>query len=212
MRLKQLKRWSLAHVIRGAALALCAVLVTGCAVLTPAPVSERTPPPKPGAKPAAPATSAQPDAAPKPDAGVIVTPLPSTSPGAPTGPTHTVKPGDTLFSIAKANNVDHRALAAWNNVDPASIKVGQQLRLTPPDGGMARAKPLPGSTDGRPPEGSAPSADPNMKTQPLGQRVPYQVATPCVGTPCGVRSGPPLPVSSVSASSSAVSCSCPIGR
>ncbi len=151
--------------IREAALALCAVcmlLIAGCAAISPAPVSERTPPPKPGAKPAPPTLAA------KPDAGVHATPLP------PSGPTHTVRQGDTLFSIAKAHGVDYRELAAWNNVDPASIKVGQQLRLTPPDGvATAPMKPAPGGVEVRPLDGSAPSADPNMKTQPLAQRVPY---------------------------------------
>ena len=60
--------------IHGGVLAICAGLFAGCAVLNPAPVSERTPPPKPGAKPAP--VTVQPDAAPKPDAGVIATPLP----------------------------------------------------------------------------------------------------------------------------------------
>ena len=116
----------------------------------------------------------------KPDAGVQVTPLPSlqsipSSPVvAPSGPTYTVKQGDTLFSIAKANGVDYRELAAWNNVDPASIKIGQQLRLTRPDGVATAPTSPPGGVETRRLEGGgAPSADPNLKTQPLAQRVPY---------------------------------------
>lgn len=140
----------------------CALLVAGCGAIPPAPVSERTPPPKPGVKPAPPTTLA------KPDSGVTVTPLP------PAGATYTVRQGDTLFSIAKAHGVNYRELAAWNNVDPASIKVGQQLRLTPPDGvATAPMKRLPGSVETRPLDSGAPSSDPTMKTQPLGQRVPY---------------------------------------
>jgi lipoprotein NlpD len=151
------------HACHCGALALCAALIGGCAVLTPAPVSERTPPPKPGAKPA--------PAAAKPDAGVTATPLPSSSPA---GPTYTVKPGDTLFSIGKANGIDYRDLAAWNNIDSASIKVGQQLRLTPPDGvATVPVKPPSGAVETRPLDGSASSSDPNLKTQPLAQRVPY---------------------------------------
>ena len=137
--------------------AACAVLFAGCAAIAPAPVSERTPPPKPP-----PVTAA------KPDARVVARPLP------PAGATYTVRQGDTLFSIAKAHGVDFRELAGWNNVDPASIKAGQQLRLTPPDGVAATPiKSPPGGVETRPLDGGVVSADPTMKTQPLGQRVPY---------------------------------------
>lgn len=160
--------------MHGGVLAFCAALIAGCAVLTPAPVSERTPPPKPGAKPAP--VAAQPDTASKPDASVIATPLPPASPALPSGPTYTVRQGDTLFSIGKAHGIDYRDLAAWNGIDPASIKVGQQLQLTPP-GGVATApmKPPAGAVEARPLEGGVgvPSTDPNLKTQPLAQRVPY---------------------------------------
>jgi lipoprotein NlpD len=148
-------------VIGSAALAWCGLLIAGCAVISPAPVSERTPPPKPAAKP---------PVAAKPDPGVVATPLPPSTPG----PTYTVRQGDTLFSIAKAHGLDYRELAAWNNVDPASIRTGQQLRLTPPDGvATAPVKPVPGAVETRPLDGAAPSADPNIKTQPLAQRVQY---------------------------------------
>jgi lipoprotein NlpD len=151
------------HLCSNGMLALCAALIAGCAVINPAPVSERTPPPS--AKPVPPAVVA------KPDSGVVAAPLP---PVVPSGPTYTVKPGDTLFSIAKANRVDQRELAAWNNIDSSSIKVGQVLRLTPPDGvAVAPMKPPPGGIETRPLDGGVPSADPNMKTQPLAQRVPY---------------------------------------
>ncbi len=141
--------------------------LSGCGVLTPAPVSERAPPAKTDARPL------PPQAVPaKPDAGVVATPLPS----APAGATYTVKQGDTLFGIAKAHGVDYRELAAWNNIDPASIKVGQQLRLSAPGAVVATpVKPVPGTVETRPLDGGAgaPSADPNLKTQPLAQRVPY---------------------------------------
>ena len=45
----------------------------------------------------------------------------------------TVAPGDSLYSIADENNLDFRALAAWNNIPPPYlIKPGQRLRLEPP--------------------------------------------------------------------------------
>ena len=46
-----------------------------------------------------------------------------------------VQSGDTLYSIAFANNLDVNRLAQWNNiVDTRKLQVGQQLRLTPPEG------------------------------------------------------------------------------
>lgn len=150
------------------------MLVAGCAATPPAPVIERDSsagrvPPKVAAvtpKPApSPAVAAKPDA----DAGVVVTPL-----GAADGTLYTVKSGDTMFSIAKANGVSVRDLAAWNNVeDPASIRVGQQLRLAPP--GSIVATPAPMAAPEVRPADAVPSAavDGNTKTQPLGQRVPY---------------------------------------
>ena len=58
---------------------------------------------------------------------------------------HTVKKGDTLYSIALDNGQDYKDVAAWNNLDnPNLIKVGQQLRVTPPDNGapVAISKPV----------------------------------------------------------------------
>ena len=153
-----------------AVIAMAGTLLAGCASTAPAPVSERgSSAPAPKRQPTVTAPTPPPGSAPaaKADAGVVVTPL-----GAADGaPLYTVKPGDTLFSIAKTNGVAVRDVAAWNNIeDPASIRVGQQLRLTPP-GGVA-ATPAPSTVTTAKPAESQPS-DPNMKTQPLGQRVPY---------------------------------------
>jgi lipoprotein NlpD len=140
-------------------------------------VLDRTTQPKPPPAPPPRAVIAKPEpvvvAKPDAGAGVIVTPLPS---GDGAASSYTVKPGDTLFSIAKANGVPVRSLAAWNNIeDPANISVGQQLRLTPPGGVTATpVKPPAGAPEGRPiVVDTPPAADPNTKTQPLGQRVPY---------------------------------------
>lgn len=47
--------------------------------------------------------------------------------------TYTVQRGDTLFAIALDFGFDYRDLALWNDiVDPSLIRVGRQLRLTPP--------------------------------------------------------------------------------
>jgi lipoprotein NlpD len=59
-----------------------------------------------------------------------------------TGPSHTVKKGDTLYSIALDNGVYYKDLQSWNSLDdPNRILIGQQLRLSPPEG-SAVAKPL----------------------------------------------------------------------
>ncbi|HUH59661.1 MAG TPA: peptidoglycan DD-metalloendopeptidase family protein [Candidimonas sp.] len=47
-----------------------------------------------------------------------------------TGGTYIVRPGDTLYKIAQANNVDVVTLARLNNIgDPGQLRVGQVLRL-----------------------------------------------------------------------------------
>ncbi len=54
---------------------------------------------------------------------------------------HEVQKGDTLFAIAFQNNLDYRDLAFWNNLPTADIiKVGQVLRLTPPQDFAGRAR------------------------------------------------------------------------
>ncbi len=136
----------------GLALALVCVLAAGCAAKRPAPVTERTPQAQaPAPAPAKPAPR-------QPDARAEV---------------YTVKPGDTLYSIALDQGLDYRELAAWNSIDPARIRVGQQLRLTPPPGAAVTAplKTAPGTVEARP-LGSAPAPE-NVKTQPKAVRVPY---------------------------------------
>lgn len=42
--------------------------------------------------------------------------------------THTVRSGDSLWTIARANNVSHQALAQWNGMGPRdTLRVGQKL-------------------------------------------------------------------------------------
>lgn len=49
----------------------------------------------------------------------------------PSGTTYTVKKGDTLSAIAKANGVSVANLQSWNNIkDPNKISVGQVLKIT----------------------------------------------------------------------------------
>jgi len=47
--------------------------------------------------------------------------------------TTSVRPGDTLYSIAVAHDLDWRDVARWNGIaDPRSLRIGQTLRLTAP--------------------------------------------------------------------------------
>lgn len=101
------------------ALVLLLVLLAGCAGRNrPAPVVDARSPKPPAAKPAAAAPAA---------------PVPA-APRAPGDGFYTVKRGDTLYSIALEHGADYREVAQWNSLDdPTKIRVGQQLRVTPPD-------------------------------------------------------------------------------
>lgn len=139
-----------------AVLALIAVLA-GCASGGPAPIEERGPAPK--AKPAPAAATAVPGAA------------------AAAG-TYTVKPGDTLYKIAVDHSLDYRDLIKWNELDSSAlIKVGQVLRLTPPDGaasaastGVETAAVNGGSVESRP-LGASPSEAPKPAAKPAESKV-----------------------------------------
>jgi lipoprotein NlpD len=118
-------------------------------------------------------------------------PAPRTSEARPDS--YTVKPGDTLYSIALENGLDYRELALWNGLDnPGAIRVGMQLRLTAPPGSIAAAPsggavaaPLktPGGTVEARPIGSGPaaaspaspgaSASGSIVSEPKGVRLLY---------------------------------------
>lgn len=56
--------------------------------------------------------------------------------------THTVREGETLYSIAFRYGLNQRDLAAWNGLgDGRLIYPGQKLRLTRPAGGTVAARP-----------------------------------------------------------------------
>ena len=118
----------------------------------------------------------------RPPAGAR-TPLPADA----RPPLYTVKPGDTLYSIALDYGLDYRELAVWNGIaTPGSLRAGQQLRMTAPQAQATTApfKSAPG-VEGRPiagtpaagGSGAAPGATAGVpetvKTQPQGMRVPY---------------------------------------
>lgn len=72
---------------------------------------------------------------------------PSSAPAVATGGTYVVKPGDTLYKIAQANNISPARLGQLNNItDPGQLRVGQVLRLDgkvpQPDSGVAVTEPV----------------------------------------------------------------------
>lgn len=130
--------------------ALAALTLAACASHPPAPVIERAAPPRetPLSKPA--------------------TPVPVG------GETYTVKKGDTLYSISLEHGRDHRDVAAWNNLDdPNRIRIGQQLRVSPPESEepVAVAKPVLSSA---PTEAKRSGANTDtFKQEPKGGKVAY---------------------------------------
>ena len=143
------------NILRPLSLLLIAA-VAGCASRAPAPVEERGGPP-PAAKPAvaAPAAAAATDAR----AGF-----------------YTVKKGDTLYSIALDHGHDYRDVAGWNNIEnPNLIKIGQQLRVTPPDAGapVAVVKPVTASGPVEVKPASAGTNTDTYKREPKGGKEAY---------------------------------------
>jgi lipoprotein NlpD len=104
-----------------------------------------------------------------------------------------VKRGDTLVSIALANGLDYRELAAWNGITNLSaLRVGQVLVLAPPPGMTGKpttapggaappgAQPVPGApiatplvSPGPPIEARPLANTPTLKVEPRGMKVPY---------------------------------------
>jgi len=145
------------------ACALSAIVAAGCSVRTGAPVIDRTRDAK-----AAPA---------KPSAGVR-----SAQRATDARPAfHTVRKGDTLYSIALDYGLDYRELAQWNGVTAASvISVGQQLRLSPPAAAAPTAAPLQAApvVQARPLDATPlAGGDGSIKTQPKAVRAPYSDQT-----------------------------------
>lgn len=115
--------------MRHALIYILLAALAGCVSQIPAPVTERsqaTARPKPGLVPAGV------EAASRTSPRQIV---------ASENGLHTVQKGETLYGIAFANNVDFQNVAAWNNLESVDvIRVGQVLRLTPPDAAEAASK------------------------------------------------------------------------
>ncbi len=119
--------------LRRALLPAMLLVVSGCAhIQEVAPIEDRAPPATAAAKPAA-STAKATGAAPAP-----ATPPASRESrrkGDERPESYVVQKGDTLFSIALDFGYDYKDVATWNELaDPSVIRVGQRLRLTPPEG------------------------------------------------------------------------------
>jgi len=147
------------------ALPVLCLLLASCAGTRPAPVEVRPPV---GAPPAA---------------------VPATPPAAQRPGVHVVAKGDTLFSIALEYGQDWRDLVIWNRLEnPNLIKLGQELRVAAPEGGMETRPIAAPGVESRPLDTPAPSApavteppsaaaDAMLKREPRGGVEPYSEAT-----------------------------------
>lgn len=102
---------------------------------------------------------------------------------------YTVKKGDTLTRIAQQFNAGYKDLADWNGLaNPNDIKVGQLLRVVPPEGARAASVPIDTGlevsvvpVETKPaavlapamPVAEQPKALSSLKRAPLGNKVAY---------------------------------------
>lgn len=90
---------------------------------------------------------------------------------------YTVRPEDTLYSIAWRHNLDYRELARWNRLGPDfRIIVGQHLRLTPPSGAAPSGAKPSNAPAARAPRGGAAQGgrQPPRSAHPLeGVAIPH---------------------------------------
>ncbi len=94
---------------------------------------------------------------------------------------YTVKQGDNLLRIAQQFNQNIRDLVDWNKLGNANdIKVGQTLRVEPPDGAQVSTVQLDPGIESRPlntnpaaPQGAQKPVAGSAKTGPIGNKVPY---------------------------------------
>ena len=115
----------------------------------------------------------------KPAAAAPAAPVPA-APRASGEQWYTVKRGDTLYSIALEHGADYREVAQWNALeDPTRIRVGQQLRVTPPQSRVQIATVRPaGRIESRPLE-AAPQ--PQVREEPRPEPAAAQFVWPAKG-------------------------------
>lgn len=179
------------------ALSVVSLLLAACAGTRPAPVEDRT------SAPAAASTAAP-----------AVTAAPASRAGF-----HIVSKGETLYSIALEHGQDWRDLVIWNRIEnPNLIRVGQELRVAPPDGAV-EIRPIvtPGAVESRPLEpapqqaGAAaataaePANSPVLKREPRGGVEAYseEALARMKGAPLAAATAAPTPAAAAAATTPA---------
>ena len=168
---------------------LLSVVLIGCVASQRAPVREGTPSPafKPIVTKPAPAK-------PVVDAPNVPATVATIKPIDANPATHTVKKGETLYSIAKQYGLNYQELGAWNNLANANaLREGTELQLSAPStrGGQPGATVLPMNIDSQPegkpiaepikltpppPKTDESRIDATLKTEPKVSRMPYSDA------------------------------------
>lgn len=88
---------------------------------------------------------------------------------------HTIKKGETLYSIALEYGQAYQDVAAWNGIEnPNMLKIGQRLRVVPPEGAVI-VQPIAGPASVEVHAiGSVPLANSDkLKHEPKGGKQPY---------------------------------------
>lgn len=156
------------------AMALLASMVGGCGskVINRAPVEDRGVVLVPG-QPVVPVL--EPATAPAP-APALVKQLPGWENAGKPG-YYTVKPGDTLIRIGLDHGQGAKDIARWSGVDnPNRIEVGQVLRVEPPVGSVAIAKPVQAGS-------AVPVVPTAVPPRPAGVEKPAAASAPAVSAP-----------------------------
>jgi len=93
---------------------------------------------------------------------------------------YTVRKGDTLRKIAQQFTQTVRDITDWNSLsNPNDIKVGQVLRVAPPEGTQVASVPMDTGLETKPLDGKSATASaptpsmPGLKTGPLGNKVAF---------------------------------------
>ncbi len=151
---------------------LLVALLAGCTTSVPAPVVDRTVrpvvTPRPDIRPLPPVTSSSSSGA-----------NPNVSGNTAGSQFHVVQRGETLYGIARTNNVEINLLAAWNG-----MTIAQPLR----EGQVLRLQPVAGTAPGLPSGATVTPIPPNAAIQ--GQPLPGPTSPPPVLAPVGPTPSP----------------------
>jgi lipoprotein NlpD len=174
--------------MRPALITLLLALLYGCSSTAKAPVSSRGTAPEP-----APTVS-------RPDGAVVTRPAkPVRQPDMRTNSHHTVRPGETLYSIAWQHGLTVGELARQNRIHPPyTIYAGQQLRVSPPARAVApiRIQPLPEGQAAQPDQARlAVKPAPKPVTSPPPKPAPAPAKKPAKQAPMAAKS--PAPASGI---------------